>query len=144
MRSIRLRQSVFLVRCRLVSEHQVRGLQRARTYLNRQGREEGSTKHSPIMPPKTVRKSPAHKSAKQVLPEASKVPFLLEAAHMLAETAPAVSRQLGKRVLQARFVCGERIAALQRVPGYVLVCSSSPILSQHAGMCSRGHQLAEA
>lgn len=126
---IRLRQSVCLLRCRLVSKRQVRGLQRARTYVFRQGREEGSTKRSPIMPPKTVRKSPAHKSARQALPEASKVPFLLEAAHMLAETAPAVSRQLGKRVLQARFVCGERTAALHRVPNYVLVCSSSPILS---------------
>ncbi len=51
------------------------------------------------MPPESVR--PSSRKAAQVLPEVAKVAFLLEAAHMLSDKAPAVSRQLGKRVLQA-------------------------------------------
>ena len=49
------------------------------------------------MPPRSLR---ASKAGASVLPEAAQVAFLVDAAHLMAVKAPAMSAYLGRRALE--------------------------------------------
>ena len=51
------------------------------------------------MPPRSLR---ASKAGAGVLPEAAQVAFLVDAAHLMAVKAPAMSAYLGRRALEVR------------------------------------------